>query len=497
MEYSIKSGNLSLVDDHQVKHVQWNLNEPIEELYDEYRKSYVAKNDVVLLGISYFDILAGLFLDYKFSIPNFIKRINQSYFLSNKNQYYYHESLKQLNFALRVNHYAALNFSEQTANQLANRELADAASYLTEIKEKNHIILSEFKTFALGFTEYVKNKFSIKHSDFHRIYSLLKDDYFFFRDSQIKSLSKYKLSIGLYSKKHSESRGKTNDFVPGGLCYYGDNVFINYDFMNKNVAFDLWKQRSLTRTFYHEIGHALNYLYDNENVLKKKSDNRYCSNNEEFLKACKLNYVTLKKIKREVTYRSHNSINYYSMPTVKKLSPPRYIEVEVEPEEEVKEDESIIKFLNEIDSLFGDFLEKKQPVPARPVPKRKFSPKFSVNLIEYDYTRALEESWSESLSFILYWFQNGFREYDQYIIKADKSFERMIIKILYHSMIYILDNFEWSKLNIPQHVLIRKKKKIKEFLNYVNEMPLYLKGPKSRKFQTKKYRTLKDIKKCR
>lgn len=488
MDYAIKSFNQILVTDHQPKYVEWELNLPLENLFKDYKELHIVSHDVFFLDISYFDVLCKIFEEYNYSISAFARCISNPHFIIDSPDY--SSQLKDRIYYSRVKHHENLKCNEESALELAKQETHDLSFFINEVIDKNHIIMEDFKSFLLGFAKYVKEIHHQEHSDFHSIYNLLKDEYLFFRNSQIESLKKYNLSIGLYTKRYYESRGKSNDFIPGGLCHYGSNVFINYHFMTRNKIIDLWERKTLLRTFYHEIGHALNYLYYHESIIKNKENvghMLYTSHNDDFLKCCKLNYRNLKKFKHKIDYRAHNSLNYYCTPKITSLNPSKVYQ-------NTTNNKSLI-INSQINDIFNDFIATTLTYQTNEKSLKKFSTKVLNNSIQYEYNRVLEESWAESFSFIFYWFRHDFREYDEYIIKANQSFERVMIKSLYHCMIYILYNFDWSKLNIPYHVVLRKRLKIRDFIDYVYQMPLYQKGTKGRQSKTKKYKSLKDIKK--
>lgn len=488
MDYSIKSfDNQTLVSDHQKKYIEWKINLPFEELYDEYKAAYSIQNDVCFLDVSYFNILCNLLKTHDFSISNLLDFISEpNFFLLESTETKSH--IQNIIYQTKLQQYQEQKINDDTAIELAEQDTKNIVNFTSKILQNNYVIMSEFKSFALGFTTYVKNKHIKEHSNFQYIYEILKNDFIFFRTSKIESIKKYTLSIGSYSQKHNYISGKINSFVPCGLCYYGKSIFINNNVIYIKNFGTLWEKRTTLKTFYHEIGHALDYLYDNESILKNKSYNKYSSHNRDFLKCCKLNYINSKKIKHKTHYRTHETIDYYCTPKTKRLNDDLLVTKEY-----VNPSPKLNKTNTGIENILGEFQEnpKKKLIHT----KLKFSPIFSSNLVEYDYKRTLQESWSESFSFIFYWLKNSFTEYDEYTIKADKSSERILIKSLYHSMIYILYNVDWSKLNISYNVVLRKRKKIRDFLDFVYKMPLYINGDKCRKIQSKKYPNIRAIKK--
>jgi hypothetical protein len=297
----------------------------------------------------------------------------------------------------------------------------------------------------------------------------------FFKNTKVKSLNKYVFTIGGKTDKHYESRGKNNDFVPSGYCSYGSQIFINSDHADKNKNGRLWEKRTLKQTFYHEIAHALDYLYYDDIVLKDGIKRQQSSHNPEFLKCCKLSYRKFKTISPKLTKYSSESLSYFCSPNITNLS--------------IDDDLTIAnRFNNQLREQFSTIFT----VPCLEKTKL-FTPIFEDGKNRYDYSRVLEETWSESFALIFNWIKNSFSEYDKFILTSGKSNDRVFIKTNYHALMYILDNFDWTKLNLSLSVVMRKKVQIKKFLNYVNDMPLFLNRSSALKFKDKKYLKFNDM----
>lgn len=472
MNYSIKYKNQNLMvgNDFLPTYIDWEISCPLNKLLIEYRKQYTVQNDVLIYNHSYFGILVDIFIDFGCSIKYFIEELSDHRLIG-----YIRER--------QSTYYRSLNI--QNYNERVNEDIENIDQQLEEIITKNYIVLEEFKKFLFSFSQYVKKECYQEHSSFKYVYNLLIDDMVFFKNTKVKSLDKYAFTIGGCSIKHSESRGKNNDFIPSGYCSYGSHVFINADHADKNKHGRVWEKRMIKQTFYHEIGHALDYLYYDDIVLKGNTKRQHSSYNYEFLQCCKLAYRNFKYLSSKLSKKEMESLSYFCSPEIKKITKPAH-------HSETPFSRLGTQIYNDIHNLFNGL--KKQPIAQTP---KKFSPKVMIGDMHYDYSRVLEETWSESFALLFNWIHNSFSEYDKYILTAKKSSDRAFIKTNYHGLIYLLDNFDWSKLNISSNVVIRKKVQIKKLLNYVNDMPLILNGSTALKFKQTKYLKFIDMLKHR
>jgi hypothetical protein len=463
MNYSIKHKTHNLKINIEPTYVDWQTSQPIGTLMEIYRKEYVIKNDVKIYTHSYFDILINIFVYNGYSLINFCNDLNYS-------------RLKSMISTERWDYYE--NLGGDYEDQF-NYDMDNLQPYFENINSKNHIILQEFKDFITGFFQYVKEQYRKDYSNFKYVYNLLIDDMVFFKNTKIKSLEKYVFTIGGDSSKHYESRGKSSDFTASGYCNYGSKIFINSDHADKNKHGRVWEKRILKQTFYHEIAHALDYLYYDDIVLKGHVKRQHSSYNPEFLKCCKLSYRKFKCLIPKLTKNSVESLSYFCSPEINKI----YINQTVSLDN---------RFNHQLTEQFSTIFS---------APKRKtikiFSPSFAIGNTYYNYSRVLEEIWSESFALIFNWIKNPFSEYDKFILTAGESNDRIFIKINYHALMYMLNNFDWIKLNIPLAVVLRKKVQIKKLLNYVNNMPLTLKGSNALKFKSTKYLKFNDMLKNR
>jgi hypothetical protein len=485
--------------------IEWQSSFSLNNLFEKYENIYVINNDVKIYGTSYFSILNDLFYDCGFSFEKFQQRLlNIHSIIYDKvyhNRYAFYEEIEisklektitvannscdsydsHLDFE-DVNEYDSFNIDKNyTEIKLnATNDADNLEPYLLEITQKNYIVMEEFKSFVAGFFEYVQSKDPKEFGFFLETYNLLFNDMQFFKSSKVQSLDKYVFTIGSHTKKHYESRGRDSSFVPAGYCSYGNQIFINSEPTDNKKYGKLWADRALKHTFYHEIAHALDRLYYDDIVLRNGVKKPNSSYNEELMQCCKLSYKNLKRYSPQLRKKTINWLSYFCAPEIKKIN------------------KSIVSTKlsnNSVQTLLIEQLQKDSSILfANKLNNNKiFSTKLKKDNFEYNYSRALEETWSESFAFIFNWIKNPFCEYDRYILKAGKSQERTYIKINYKALIYILDNFDWSKLNIPYSVFLRKKVQIKKLLNYVNEMPLVLNHTRIREFKHKKYLKFNDI----
>lgn len=535
MKYSIlNSGTkqrLTLGNEIENSYIDWEIDKSLNHAFEEYRKSYVIKNDISIFDTSYFNVLCDLFYDNNFSlkdfdlsliIENFKRKIFDDRYVYYKNSYTPKEILANFITIDDLNEieesispdsdkssYDLQHFSSFSENNLVEslsleddinilfanenfqshcRLLAENdsilfESYKNEILEKNPIILNEFKDFIVGFHEYMIQLIPEEYSKFKTYFNILEDDMRFFKNTQIHSLSKYKFVIGVSTRRNSGARGKTDDFIPAGTCYYGDKIFINSDGTTKKHG-SVWFKRSIKRVFYHEIGHTLDYMYFNDVVLKDGIKRERSSHNEEFKKICQQNYAKFRFFKSYLPKKYANWLAYYIAPVINKNKVYQVIPKTVD-----SFNEQLNSGFNEV---FSNLISPNQIIHKVPNPK-KFSSKMNTRHYTLDFSRPLSESWAESFSFVFAWLKEGFSEYDKFAIKAGRSHDRALIKMQYDCMLYILENFDWSKLNISYAVYLKRKTHIKKYLKHIKDMPLFIGKKKNKESRRKVYLTYHDL----
>jgi hypothetical protein len=505
MTYSIQYGKQKIFKHGEPTptNVDWQIGYPLRQLFKEYESLYEIKNNVEIYSTSYFLILTNLFYGSNFSLENFQQRlldINSIIYEEVYNsRYCFYEKIEDSKLKTTTEKTANTfedEYEEYGDNLLdigkdykeielnARNDANNLEPYLLEIAEKNYIIMEEFKSFIAGFFEYIQSKRSREYGTFLESYHVLFDDIQFFKRTKVQSLDKYIFTIGSYTKTHYESRGKDSNFIPAGYCTYGSQIFINSEPPNNKKYGKLWADRALKHTFYHEMAHALDRLYYDDIVLKNGVKKANSSYNAELMKCCKLSYKNLKRYSPQLRKKTIAWLSYFCAPEIKKINR-SIVQQKIS---NSPEDLLVGQLQKDISILFGKFTAENKLSN-----NKIFSTKFKKDNIEYNYARSLAETWSESFAFIFNWIKNPFCEYDRYILKAGKSQERTYIKINYKALIYILDNFDWTKLNIPYSVFLRKKVQIKKLLNYVNEMPLVLNHTRIREFKHKKYLKFNDI----
>lgn len=479
MKYSIFNEKLHqrlLLDNTSKPYIDWSINVCMESLFRQYQQKHIIKTDISIFQYSLFNILCDLFVNDRFYIKPFCidsiyayittdsHSTNSSEHLSDHSPCLAYNNIDQTNNSSQpFIHHVEENRIETLSYSFENEQNEQLSIFFNELIEKKSIIIADFHSFILGFMEYIQKQLKVEYSHFKTYYHILKNDMLFFKKTKLKSLSKYQFTIGMHSNKISGSRGEIERFIPGGTCFYGSKIFINSYFMNLKYG-KLWFKRTKKRIFYHELGHALDYLYYNDVTLKtNKKTIRYnkktissgrSSHNHEFLHICKKNYHNLKKISPTLNKSTVNYFSYYSKPAIINLS-----------------------------------IEKHNSIKK----SNKFPIAFIVHNQQFDYTRALSESWAECFSFIFNWIHNGFSEYDHFILHAGTSKDRSFIKIQYQSLLYILENFDWSTLNISLAVYLKRKKHIKKLLYYVKKMPTLLNNKSVKKHQHRQYFTFNDL----
>lgn len=464
-------------------YIDWKITDNIKNLFLKYLNSYLPKNNVCIFNFSYFHWLGKEFCsNFEFDFydyPSFKEQITECIYQERCN---YHK--KNISSEDEIN----------TVHLLAEKETDNLDYLFKEILEKNSLILNEFKIFISYFNDYVKISLPKEYSQFNRCYNILIDDFEFFKKTKINSLSKYKFTIGVHTEKNFGSRGKTDSFVPSGLCYYGDKIFINSNDDIRNYG-SIWFKRNTKQIFYHEIGHALDYLYFNETVLKDGIRRIHCSHNEEFLNICKKNYFKLKQLSSYFSKKQILRLSYYFYPTISVTKEFPFM---------TETNEEIINH-NVDNELFDSFKKSclelnplKQKIYSNPkIQEKKFSSIIKKGKFSLDFSRPLEESWAECFAFLFRWMKDGFKEYDQFTLKTHRSYERVFIKLQYDSLVYILNNFDWKKLNFSYSFYLKRKKQIKLFLNHVKNMPLFFHHKSYHVTHSKVYLTYHDLLKKR
>lgn len=533
MKYSIlnsaKQQRLILGKEIENSYIDWDIDKSLNQAFEEYRASYILKNDISIFDTSYFNVLCDLFYEEDFSFTKFNLSNTLSHFenhifsnclrsyqnegipkdslvldeiseLNNINQLMFPNSDKSLK-SLK-SHLSSENIKEESfflneendlytltenfydkCNDLATKDIETIESYKSQILERNPIILNEFKDFIVGFHDYIIELIPEQYSKFKTYFTVLEEDMQFFKNTQIHSLSKYKFVIGGSSRRNSGARGNIDNFIPAGTCYYGDKVFINSYSMTKKDG-SVWFKRNIKHIFYHEIGHTLDYMYFNDVVLKDGIKRERSSHNEEFKKICKKNYAKFRFFKSYLPKKYANWLAYYIAPAINKNKVYQVIPKTIDPFTE--------QLNSDFNEDFSDLISPSQIIHQVPNPKN-FSSKMNTRYYTLDFSRPLSESWAESFSFIFSWLKDGFSEYDKFSIKAGRSHDRALIKMQYNCMIYLLENFDWSKLNISYAVYLKRKTHIKKYLKHIKDMPLFISKKKNKESRKKVYLTYHDL----
>lgn len=195
-------------------------------------------------------------------------------------------------------------------------------------------------------------------------------------------------------------------FIPGGTCSH-NVITINSDIGHKWPA--NWNKKMLNNILFHEFGHMIKNI-DETKVLK----NDAFIYNKIFLIAVKKNYKLLLKFKLSCksayAKKSLNFEKYYCEP----------------------------KLLNGGTKIFN-------------------------------YNRAMAESFAESFAIIYSHMKNKLDYYNYYILHAKNSNQRVSYKVLFNTLIYVLDNVNWELFNFTPAHIRKKRQEIKLYLNKVNE----------------------------
>lgn len=510
-------------------YIDWHIDKKISDAFRDYKESYSIKNDINIFNTSYFNVLCDLFSTKNFSLTNFnvslVMKHFEKYIYSTRLNYYqnehiFHEpcvteetlstnfieeiispdsdkSLESISTTTLVPYlseddeigefvddYVLTESFYSKCVELATKDSENIEIYQSQISEKNPIILNEFKEFILGFYDYIKEIIPEQYSKFMTYFNILEEDMQFFKHTQINSLSKYKFVIGVTSRKSTGTRGKTDSFIPAGTCYYGEKIFINSEGMSKKHG-SVWFKRSIKRVFYHELGHALDYLYFNDVVLKDGIKRERSSHNDEFKNICRKNYAKFRFFKSYLPKKYADYLAYYIIPATSKDK--KFVKPISQPTDDFSQ-----HLNSDFIDIFSDVVPSNQAIYQTPIEK-KFSSKIEIKDYILDFSRPLSESWAESFSFVYSWIKEGFNEYDKFAIKAGRSNDRALIKMQYDCLIYILENFDWSKLNISYTVYLKRKTHIKKYLKHIKDMPLFLGKKKPKEARRKVYLSYRDL----
>lgn len=331
-------------------YIEWYIEERIEDFFKKYKEEYQVKNDIVIFEISYFDFLCKIFEENSFSLKDIYIDMENIYDNYKEEIYekridifkgYTEKGIKNdtnnlLSFCLEEeidiikeiddilnivndssNKKLMINNEEKKEeNNNIEKAIENVNSYKEEFLEKNKIILIEFKDFLLGFENYIIKSIPEKYNEFKEYLNILKEDINFFKNTKIKSLSKYKFAIGSELIKRNYQNIK---FIPAGLCYYGDKIFLNSNNVTQGKKHgSLWFKRKLKNILYHEVGHSLDFLYYNEIVLKTQKDiTMRSSYNEDYKNICIKNYNKFKYFKYHLPKYERKRLSYYLIPSIK------------------------------------------------------------------------------------------------------------------------------------------------------------------------------------
>lgn len=515
MNYSILSYNVRLCfnDNIESTYVDWIVKKGFTLTYQTYRHNYKVMHDVIIFDVSLFGLLCNVFsaTSNKFQIPNISKFIEElkKVVLYNRNHFYnnlYREAYEQLTpiehipiedliteeydlcdsksmdvNSILLDDKAFFNHLEQNdypydeiakyAKNLAQRDSNSVENIFIEKKYEIKTLLEEFKLFILGFIEAIQQNELKDFNKFKFCYNHLFKDIQFFRNSHIHSLSKYKFVIGSIVEKNVGKRGKTDHFVPAGTCTYGEKIFINSNNLNYGRGI-LDIKRGLTSIFYHEVGHALDFVYFNDKVLKNKTNLQRSSYNEHLLKICKNNYKKFKPISSKLPKKYKLWLGYYILP------------------HKTYGNHKLINLEKEFSTIFEDIKPQKQSVYK---PYNDFNTNIYSNHVTYNYSKPLIETWAESFSIILDWIKNGFNEQDKMALQKGRSPYRTLIQLQHDSLIYMLNNFDWSLLNISYNMYLKRKRQILQYLNTIQDIPLSMNHRRKRTILRQKFTTHKAL----
>lgn len=236
-----------------------------------------------------------------------------------------------------------------------------------------------------------------------------------------KVLANYGIHYHNIMEKYYEKRGNMKSFAPGGMCYYNSHIYLNTDNMKSPQEYGkIWNKRFVTNILLHELGHAIDWEYRNDNkiMLGDKKSNKRIINSQNFTKYTKIAYKRSRKYNKEnrkiVAYNTHPKI-----------------------------------VLN----------------------RNKAK-------IIYNWDRANSENFAESFAIISNWLINGFSQVESFTIHSGESNKRLQIKILMKTLQYLLKNCNWEYLGVPSNLMSKRKNLIKQLLNKIDKMPDCLKGKK-------------------
>lgn len=499
MHYSIsssKTDKFTFGNELENSYIDWLVSEPLDSFFNTYKETYKAKNNVIIFDVSYFDVLCELFVNENFSIKKL--RLNSVIELLKEKVFenrisYYEENHKIIEYAedageerLSIEEVEELNDNYiDKYHLMAKKDQEIVELYKQEIIEKNYIILNEFKEFIMGFENYMIQSNQKEYNNFKTYFNILKKDMIFFKKTQINTLSKYRFEIGGSTKTIYSDNKKINSFIAAGICRYWEKIFINSELINKKYGV-VWFNRQAKHVFYHEIGHALDNLLFNDKVLKKINSEK-SSYTEDFKNMCIKNYYKFRILKYHIYKKYTKGFNYYISPKIH--------------ERIIYNNKKIIDTFSEAlnkdyDDIFKDIFPIKQNIYEEKI-KKRFDTKIIRQNKILDFSSPLCESWAEDFAFVFSWIKNGFSEYDKFAMEAKSSKNRFFIKIQYDCMIYILENFDWTKLNISYNVYLKRKVQIKKYLKHIKDMPLITNKKVFRQIKSKKYISYNDLLKNR
>lgn len=247
----------------------------------------------------------------------------------------------------------------------------------------------------------------------------------FFSSTEHKIDKHYYLLFTSTLKIHNENRSNIKDFLPAGVCYYHDKILMNTDYWKISSKYGrTWAIHSSQEVFLHELGHAFDSTLTDLPYIKNIKNSRYksLSAGYDFKKHTKINF----KISKIFTIKQKKAVNYYVRPNIN------------------------IKKLKD-----------------------------KTTYIKFNWQRAQAESFAQSFSILYKWFVYGFNRADCFVLDAHHSRQRVILKTLMPTLLYLLNNLNWCLTGLEDNNVTRRKKNmIKQFLNNVETMPINLTNKK-------------------
>lgn len=155
-------------------------------------------------------------------------------------------------------------------------------------------------------TPYAQKQYSLFKKMYKGIFPYLDSLY---NQTSNSYLRRYCFEFSDDNEIYDEKRKSLKNFIPSGMCYYNQKVFINTKVVDNNKVGRDWQNFALHHIVWHELGHAIDFPYEMKDVFKSNINNEFKKN--KIMSLTKRNYKKSLLLKK----KDKEKIDYYTAPS--------------------------------------------------------------------------------------------------------------------------------------------------------------------------------------